>query len=390
MAVAQVAVLVPAVAATGRASQLDEAHAAFDQPPREQALLGEGGGHLVRRADAIHPFRRVCLAAHVHQFGHRSLHAIGELVVRDGTLERVEFSETFHDSGVELAHERELRVLQRGLRLSGNHVRHRVRAGLEDRALIRCGEKAAVEVVEAAGRDEPAVEHHEARQVSVLAAETVASPSAHAGPALQAAAGVEEIIRVCVLGEIARHRAHHGEVVHALGDVREKTADGNAALAVLLKLPRRAKCAAVVVELRRLHLHREGLAVLRREPRLRVEGVHLRRSAVHVEEDDGAGACRVVRCARGEGVGRARERFVREQRSEGQRTKAVRATGERGAAGQGAWMETSAVRHGSVEVDELLHVEQHVSEVGPHAIVGGRRAEALGLRGDKGEGVFQL
>ena len=51
VAVLQVAVLVPAVAADRRTEQLDEAHAALDQPPGDQALAGEdlGRRHKDRR-----------------------------------------------------------------------------------------------------------------------------------------------------------------------------------------------------------------------------------------------------------------------------------------------------------------------------------------------------
>ena len=47
-----------------------------------------------------------------------------------------------------------------------------------------------------------------------------------------------------------------------------------------------AERVADVVELRRLDLHRERLAVLLVQPRLGVERVHLRRPAVHEQEDD--------------------------------------------------------------------------------------------------------
>ena len=51
-------------------------------------------------------------------------------------------------------------------RLERADVGDRVRAGLEERALIRGRQEAAVEVVEPAGRDQAAVEDDEARQVA--------------------------------------------------------------------------------------------------------------------------------------------------------------------------------------------------------------------------------
>src|SRR6185436_17110885 len=82
----------------------------------------------------------------------------------------------------------------------------------EDRALEGGGEEAAVEVVEAADGDEPAVEDDEAGKVLVVAAQAVADPRAHAGASLQSCPGVEEVVRAGVLREGGRHRSDHAEV----------------------------------------------------------------------------------------------------------------------------------------------------------------------------------
>ena len=98
-----------------------------------------------------------------------------------------------------------------------------------------------------------------------------------------------------------------------VADVREQVADRRAALAAGPELPRRGERLAVVVELGRLRLHLEGLAVLPVQARLGVEGVHLRGPALHEEEDDAPGLRRVVRRAvaaepAGEATGRRHRR----------------------------------------------------------------------------------
>ena len=94
-------------------------------------------------------------------------------------------------------------------------------AGAEDRTLIGGRKKAGVEIVETARRNQPAVEDDETRQVPVLAAEAVAKPGAHARPALQTRTGVQEIIRRGMFRKLRDHRLHNGQIVGALGDVRE-------------------------------------------------------------------------------------------------------------------------------------------------------------------------
>ena len=205
------------------------------------------------------------------------------------------------DAGVELAHQGQLALLQSRRRFGRLGVGDAGHGGLEDRALVGGGEEAAVEVVQPAGRDQAAVEDDEAGQVLALAAQAVGGPGAHAGPALQAGAGVEEVVGVGVLGKFAGHRADERQLVHDLGHVREQIADPRPALAVPAELPRRLHHLADVGELRRLQLaHRlvRVLAVELLQQRLVVEGIHLRRAAVHVEEDDALRLGRVVRQAR--------------------------------------------------------------------------------------------
>ncbi len=72
----QVAVLVPAAM-----KELHEPHAPLAQPPGQQAVGGEGAGRARLGAVQLENVRR--LVRHVGQLGHRGLHAVGHLVLRD-------------------------------------------------------------------------------------------------------------------------------------------------------------------------------------------------------------------------------------------------------------------------------------------------------------------
>ena len=158
---------------------------------------------------------------------------------------------------------------------------------LKDRALIRRRQEAAVEAIEPAGRNHAAVEDDEAGQVLALAAQAVGDPRAHAGPALQAAAGVHEVIGVGVLREVRRPSSGRSP-----GRRRTWPTCGNRSLTGMPLWPYwrnfhgRLEHVADVVELRGLDLHLDRLAVLAVEPRLGIERIDLRRPAVHEQEDD--------------------------------------------------------------------------------------------------------
>ena len=61
--------------------ELDEAHAAFGQAPREQAVRGEGAGLL--HLGPVHLERGRVLVGEIDEFRHRHLHAIRHLVLRE-------------------------------------------------------------------------------------------------------------------------------------------------------------------------------------------------------------------------------------------------------------------------------------------------------------------
>src|SRR5262249_39956552 len=111
-------------------------------------------------------------------------------------------------------------------------------AAAEEGALEGGGEGTGAGAIEAGGGERAGIEDDETGQLLVLGAEAVGDPGAHAGAALLAVAGVEKVVGVGVLGEVGGDGTDDGEVVDALGDVREEIADGDAALAVVAEAPR--------------------------------------------------------------------------------------------------------------------------------------------------------
>ena len=90
----QVVVMIPAAMI-----ELNEADAALGQPPREQAVGGKRAG--LARLRPVHLEDRVGLLREIRQLGHRRLHPVRHLVLRDARLD---------------------------LRIAGRVVLHRVRA----------------------------------------------------------------------------------------------------------------------------------------------------------------------------------------------------------------------------------------------------------------------
>ena len=88
-----------------------------------------------------------------------------------------------------------------------------------------------------------------------------------------------------MVGHIRVHRAHHADVVDRLRGPGKNLAHLDPALPVFFESERRL-VARARLPLRAEMLHRQRLAVKLREPRLRVEGVHMRRPAVHEKVDD--------------------------------------------------------------------------------------------------------
>ena len=108
--------------------------------------------------------------------------------------------------------------------------------------------------------------------------------------------------------------------------MRKQVADRNARLPVMLELPRAGQCVAAAVELGGLHLQPERFAVFLLQARLGVEGIHARRAAVHVEENDALGLGLEVRLLGRQRAGAFGLRLIRQHRGQRQTAKAIGAT----------------------------------------------------------------
>ena len=174
-------------------------------------------------------------------------------------------------------------------------VQHRIPAAPELHALIlRRQEPAAPEagverLIDFAGRDE----HDKRRQILVVAAEPVVNPRAHAGPAGDLRAGLEEGDRGIVIDRLGEHRADDAELVDDLRGLGKEIADPGAVLPVLTEpeLRSRERQGRLIAghagqPLSLPHRIRQLLAVALPEHGLVVERLHLRRAAGHEEIDD--------------------------------------------------------------------------------------------------------
>ena len=216
--------LVPTVVAGVWAQQLDEANAAFDEPPCDQALARVDARRLVGGVHAVALLHGRGLVAEVEQARHRGLHAERELLVLDRGSDRVVAAGIPQRRGVERLDEVELLALccARFLR---RHVRERLALHAEQRALRVRGQEAVADAVDAARRDEAAAEHAERGQLLGVAAETVAGPCARARPALEPVARVQEVVRVRVLAEVRDRLLHDAQPVGRLREVGIEVAD---------------------------------------------------------------------------------------------------------------------------------------------------------------------
>src|SRR5215204_4265407 len=99
-----------------------------------------------------------------------------------------------------------------------------------------------------------------------------------------------------MIDTIADHRTQETKVIGAGGDVGEKLADRDAALAVLLELPWRLhQTADVVLPEGESSFKRHRFAVIFVQARFGIECIDTRRTAVHEKEDDALDSRRQMR-----------------------------------------------------------------------------------------------
>ena len=218
--------------------ELDETRAALGEPARDDAVCGE-----VRRAPfrAVKIKRGIRFLRQVHEFRHARLHAERQLVVFDlrgdgGIAERAELH------AVEFVH-----CINRVASRAGaearriREVEHGVAGAAEgDRTVLR-GQEAAAPVSRLQRLPASAALHADIRgQVRIFAAESVAGPRAHRGPAGLLVAGAEKCDGRIVVDRLGEHRADECRVVGDARDIRHEFAHVHSAAAMLRKFVRRA------------------------------------------------------------------------------------------------------------------------------------------------------
>ncbi len=113
----------------------------------------------------------------------------------------------------------------------------RAAAGIDDRSLVRHGQKAGTEVAFlVVGQTARVRQHDERRQIVGLAAQRVTDPRAQARKAGQQKTGVHQVAAGTVHVRLRSHRHEESHVIDARRGVRQQAADPAAALAVLLEL----------------------------------------------------------------------------------------------------------------------------------------------------------
>ena len=256
---------------------LDEAHAALDEPTGDEALLREvAAGGIV---EAVEVVRLPRLAREVERLGRGHLHAVRQLEALDAGLQGRIVAGRRPMAAVESGGERELgTLLGVGERRVAGEIRDRCAGGVDARALEDSRQEARRPVRGVAlGQAAPlrVVHDDESGQVAVLAAEAVGHPGARARVAHPRDAGVDLEERRTVRGVRSVQALHEAELIHDLRHVGEEFTHPGTALPVLAERPRAPQQVAGLGELHtRLGL-RKWLAMVALQQRLVVEGVDL-------------------------------------------------------------------------------------------------------------------
>jgi hypothetical protein len=298
--------------------ELDETHAALGEATRQQAV---GRKRPVSRRAAVAFQGRGTLAAEVRQLRHAGLHAERQLVlcdargdlgiVHEGVVLAVE-SVDGGDVGA-LLFARDATWIR--------EVVHGVAAPLQLHALKTAWQKPTVPLAHRyrlRGAPRPSRHHHdEAGEIFRLAAEPIVNPRAHARAAGDLRAGVHEHVRRIVVDRVCGHRAHEAKVVDHGAEMREQGANFRLVLPKFFEGKLRGEADEFLpLQLCELLALREtlrhGLAMHRRELRLRVERLKLRRTARHRQPNHALGLLRqrqgVNHAAGAGGRGRGGER----------------------------------------------------------------------------------
>ncbi len=268
--------------------KLHESHAALDESPREQAVVGEG---RLARLGTIHVERLFGLVFDARQFGSRRLHRERHLVGLNASCD-LRIADISEPQIVELSQ----RVDEVGLALAADAIRtrqvqNRVAAAAERHPLIRRRQKPArPERVPSARTARSRLQHDEARQVLGFAPQSVGDPGSHAWPAGGIEAAVHEELRRPVIEDVGLHAANPTDVVDDALVMGQTLTQVHAAFAVLAERAIRAEqfrfglqeCKTPPFE----QFRRRILAVILVECGLGIEQFEMTRPSGHEQIDD--------------------------------------------------------------------------------------------------------
>src|SRR5215831_10815903 len=144
----------------------------------------------------------------------------------------------------------------------------------ENRTLKSGGQKSAAKVFQTTRRNKAPIQDDETRKILVFAPQPVTNPGAHARSTREAQTCVKKIIGIGMLREIGSHRTDNAQLIGMSSKMWEKFANGDATVAVLFEGPGAGQRVTVVIELRGLHAHFEGLPMLFLQTRFRIKGIH--------------------------------------------------------------------------------------------------------------------
>ena len=257
---------------------LHEPHATLDEAPRDEHLPALHAG-AVEIADVlglaanIECVRRIHLHA-IRQF--EGLHAGFELrvvltailVLVIEVLEKIKLSALLLGSDIRVPN-----ILDQLIEFGVLRI--------DVRALIHTGQEPALPVLRFLDGIAAGAHGDEAGHVLVLASQSIRDPRTHARADHARLAAIHQKQRWLVIRHVRLHGADHANVIDRFRRLRKKLAYFDPAAAIFLKRKRRAKRRAGLAL--RVQVHRQFLAVIFRELRLRIECIHMRGAAIHEE-----------------------------------------------------------------------------------------------------------
>ena len=204
--------------------KLNKTHVALGQTSGEQAICSIRAG--LARVRPVHLEDRVGFFGKVHEIGHRSLHAVGHLILRDAGFDlRIAVSIEPHlvqlGERVEHAAARfpadARRVIQIQHRLGARSKPDSLVLGRQKTIAPQPRKQRLVRVECVRLRDQ----HDKRGQVLILTAQAIGDPRAHAGTAGLLKPGLDKRDGRVVVDGVCVHRLDDGDVVDNFGGVRQ-------------------------------------------------------------------------------------------------------------------------------------------------------------------------